>query len=221
MKLLSNINMFFAAVLLLFVFLFGPTMRILADFGTGLVTYVQDVVPLSNPFGREDDSFRESWTSFYWAWWISWSPFVGMLIARVSRGRTVREFITCVILIPSLVSVFWMAVFGGTAIDQVIQQGQQSGVYEDVIANYDASIAMFAMLGELPLTSVLSTLAIILVLVVLHHLVGFRITGHRHDHRRRQDLGTDLATDLLGDDERDRGHRVAGRRWPDRAGRRW
>ena len=164
-KLLSNINMFFAAVLLLFVFLFGPTMRILADFGTGLVTYVQDVVPLSNPFGREDDSFRESWTSFYWAWWISWSPFVGMFIARVSRGRTVREFITCVILIPSLVSVFWMAVFGGTAIDQVIQQGQQSGVYENVIANYDASIAMFAMLGELPLTSVLSTLAIILVLV--------------------------------------------------------
>ncbi|QFU09175.1 Glycine betaine transporter OpuD [Rhodobacteraceae bacterium THAF1] len=164
-KILSNINMGFAALLLLSVFIFGPTLRILQDFGTGLFTYAQDVIPLSNPFGREDDSYREGWTSFYWAWWISWSPFVGMFIARVSRGRTVREFITCVILIPTLVSVFWMSVFGGTAIDQAIRMGTESGVYENVIANYDASIAMFAMLGELPLTSILSTVGIILVLV--------------------------------------------------------
>ncbi|SFH37417.1 betaine/carnitine transporter, BCCT family [Palleronia marisminoris] len=164
-KVLSNINMFFAGILLLFVFLAGPTLQILQDAGIGLVTYVRDVVPLSNPFGRDDDSFRESWTAFYWAWWISWSPFVGMFIARVSRGRTVREFVTCVILIPSLVSVFWMATFGGSAIHQVVQQGQESGVYENVIANYNDAIAMFAMLGALPLTAVTSTLAIILVLV--------------------------------------------------------
>ena len=164
-KVLSNINMIFAGLLLLAVFILGPTMQIVRDFGTGLVTYVQDLVPLSNPFGREDDAYRQGWTAFYWAWWISWSPFVGMFIARISRGRTVREFITCVILIPSLVSVFWMAVFGGTAIDQVLTQGAESGVYENVIANYNASLAMFAMLGELPLTGILSTLAIVLVLV--------------------------------------------------------
>ncbi len=164
-KVLSNINMLFAVCLLLFVFLVGPTLRILSDFGIGLVTYLRDVVPLSNPIGRSDASFRESWTSFYWAWWISWSPFVGMFIARVSRGRTVREFVTCVVLIPTLVAVFWMAVFGGTAINQVLTETTQSGVYQNVIENYDASIAMFAMLGELPLTSIASTLAIILVLV--------------------------------------------------------
>ncbi|SPJ25930.1 BCCT family transporter [Palleronia abyssalis] len=164
-KLLSNINMAFAALLLLFVFLVGPTFQIISDFGSGLVTYVQDVVPLSNPFGREDDSYREGWTSFYWAWWISWSPFVGMFIARVSRGRTVREFITCVILIPSLVSVFWMATFGGAAITQVVEMGTDSGVYDNVIANYNDAIALFSMLGGLPLTAISSTLAIILVLV--------------------------------------------------------
>ena len=164
-KLLSNVNMAFAFLLLAAIFLFGPTVRIVSDFFTGLYTYATDVIPLSMPFGREDDSYRQGWTSFYWSWWISWSPFVGMFIARVSRGRTVREFVTCVILIPSLVSVFWMAVFGGAAIDQVIRMGQESGVYENVIANYDASIAMFAMLEELPFTNILSTLGIILVLV--------------------------------------------------------
>lgn len=164
-KLLSNINLFFAALLLLFVFFVGPTMQILSDFGTGLVTYARDVIPLSNPFGREDGSYRESWTAFYWAWWISWSPFVGMFIARVSRGRTVREFIVCVILVPTLFSVFWMAVFGGTAIDQVISEGTASGVYDNVIANYNDAIAMFSMFGGLPLTTITSTLAIILVLV--------------------------------------------------------
>ncbi|WP_306132443.1 BCCT family transporter [Roseivivax marinus] len=164
-KLLSNINMALAFLLLMFVFLVGPTMQILQDAWTGLSTYARDVVPLSNPFGRSDDSYRESWTSFYWAWWISWSPFVGMFIARVSRGRTVREFITCVILIPSLVSVFWMAVFGGTAISQVANMGAESGVYQNVISSYNDAIAMFAMFGDLPLTAVTSTLGIVLVLV--------------------------------------------------------
>ncbi len=78
-------------------------------------------LPLSNPFGREDTGYAcQGWTAFYWAWWISWSPFVGMFIARVSRGRTVREFVICVLIIPTLVCVLWMAVFGGTAIEQVL-----------------------------------------------------------------------------------------------------
>ncbi len=164
-KVLSNINMCFAVLLLFFVFFAGPTMQILRDFWSGLSSYVQDVVPLSMPFGREDDSFRENWTSFYWAWWISWSPFVGMFIARVSRGRTVREFVTCVMLVPTLVGVFWMATFGGTAISQVASMGAESGVYQNVISEYNDSLAMFAMFGDMPLTYVTSTLGIILVLV--------------------------------------------------------
>jgi BCCT family betaine/carnitine transporter len=79
-----------------------------------------EVMPLSNPFGREDTGYMQGWTAFYWAWWISWSPFVGMFIARVSRGRTVREFVTCVLIIPSLVCILWMAVFGGAAINDMI-----------------------------------------------------------------------------------------------------
>ncbi len=84
------------------------------------MAYVEYLPALSNPFGREDANFSQGWTAFYWAWWISWSPFVGMFIARVSRGRTVREFLICVLLIPSLVCVLWMSVFGGTAIQQVV-----------------------------------------------------------------------------------------------------
>jgi BCCT family betaine/carnitine transporter len=105
------------------------------------------------------------WTTFYWAWWISWSPFVGMFIARVSRGRTVREFITCVLLIPSLVCVFWMSTFGGTAISQVIASGTESGVFQNVVAAYKPEISLFAMLGELPFSSISSVLAVVLVIV--------------------------------------------------------
>ena len=88
---------------------------------------MKEVVPLSMPFGREDANFSQGWTAFYWAWWISWSPFVGMFIARVSRGRTVREFMFCVIVIPTLVSVVWMGAFGGTAIAQVVCRCGSSG----------------------------------------------------------------------------------------------
>jgi len=115
-KILSEINMGLAFLLLLFVLFAGPTATILSIFWDGLISYASYLVPLSMPFGREDANFSQGWTSFYWAWWISWSPFVGMFIARVSRGRTVREFVVCVLLIPSLVCVLWMAVFGGTAI---------------------------------------------------------------------------------------------------------
>merc|ERR1712137_186174 len=92
-----------AFLLLAFVLLVGPTLAILSTFGSSLLAYVEYLPGLSNPIGREDVNFMQGWTSFYWAWWISWSPFVGMFIARVSRGRSVREFLTCVLLIPSLV----------------------------------------------------------------------------------------------------------------------
>ena len=158
-KVLSEINMGLAALLLVFVLLVGPTMTILRGFVDGLGAYLTYLPALSNPVGRTDVNFVQGWTSFYWAWWISWSPFVGMFIARVSRGRTVREFIICVLLIPSLVCVLWMAVFGGTAIQQVVQDGYT--------AAQDASLELklFKMLDALPLASVTSLIGIILVIV--------------------------------------------------------
>ncbi|WP_417681716.1 BCCT family transporter [Roseibium sp.] len=164
-KLLSEINMGIAALLLLFVLFAGPTLLILTDFGRGLVAYARELLPLSNPVGRTDDAYREGWTAFYWAWWISWSPFVGMFIARVSRGRTVREFIVCVLLIPSLVCVLWMAVFGGVAVDQVISDPATSAVKAQVIDNYNPPLSLFAMLEGLPLSSITSVIAIVLVIV--------------------------------------------------------
>jgi betaine/carnitine transporter, BCCT family len=164
-KRLSEINMVLAAVLLVFIILVGPTLLLVQQFFGNLVSYGREIFALSNPIGREDDGFRQGWTAFYWAWWISWSPFVGMFIARVSRGRTVREFITCVLLIPTLVSALWMTTFGGTAIDQVIAGVADSAVYGYVIDAYVPELSLFGMLSELPLATITSTLAIILVIV--------------------------------------------------------
>ncbi|MGR3759202.1 BCCT family transporter [Roseobacteraceae bacterium NS-SX3] len=164
-KVLSEINMVIAALLLLFVLFAGPTIAILGDFVSGLTAYATEVFALSNPHGRPDEGYLQGWTSFYWAWWISWSPFVGMFIARVSRGRTVREFIICVLLIPSLVCVLWMAVFGGVAIDQVLSDPAGSAVKAQVIDSYNPPISLFAMLDGLPLAAITSTIGIILVIV--------------------------------------------------------
>ncbi len=158
-KILSEINMGLAFVLLIFVLLVGPTLAILTGFADSLMAYVQYLPALSMPFGREDVNFSQGWTAFYWAWWISWSPFVGMFIARVSRGRTVREFVICVLLIPSMVCILWMSVFGGTAIHQVVADGY-TGAQEAKL-----SLQLFKMLGELPLASITSFVGIILVIV--------------------------------------------------------
>ncbi|MET3791033.1 BCCT family transporter [Aquamicrobium terrae] len=155
---LSEINMVLAALLLLFVVITGPTLAIITGFFLNLSAYVEHLPALSNPFGREDDNFRQGWTAFYWAWWISWSPFVGMFIARVSRGRTVREFMIAVLLVPSLVSVLWMTSFGGTAIS-LINAG-----FSD-ITDAALELQLFAMLSHLPLTAITSFVGIVLVIV--------------------------------------------------------
>ena len=159
-KLLSNLNMGLAVLLLLFVMVTGPTLLIFTSMGQTAVDYAANILPLSNWFGREDTDFLHGWTVFYWAWWISWSPFVGMFIARVSRGRTVREFLTAVLLVPTVITIIWMATFGGTGLDQVA-----NGVGELAGGITDESLALFQMLAELPLTAITSLLAIILVLV--------------------------------------------------------
>lgn len=158
-KRLSEINMLLAAMLLLFVIIVGPTLAIFTGFAENVVSYVQHLPALANPIGREDTNYSQGWTTFYWAWWISWSPFVGMFIARVSRGRTVREFLISVLLIPSLACVFWMTVFGSTAIDQVVNDGYTAAVEADL------PLQLFAMLDALPLAQISSFIAIILVIV--------------------------------------------------------
>ncbi len=157
-KRLSEINMTLAALLLLFVIIVGPTVAILTGFVGNLAAYFQHLPALANPIGREDVNFSQGWTAFYWAWWISWSPFVGMFIARVSRGRTVREFLISVLLIPSLACVLWMSVFGGTAIQQFL------GGYE-LVAEAALPLQLFTMLDILPLAQITSFIAIILVVV--------------------------------------------------------
>jgi BCCT family betaine/carnitine transporter len=158
-KLLSEINMGLAFLLLLFVLLAGPTLLLLTRSADFLLAYVEYLPALSNPFGREDVNYMQGWTSFYWAWWISWSPFVGMFIARVSRGRTVREFLICVLLIPSMVCVVWMSIFGGTAITQVVRDGYTAAQEADL------PLQLFSMLDVLPLESITSLIGIALVIV--------------------------------------------------------
>ena len=159
-KVLSNINMSIAMLLLLFVLLVGPTLAIFSTMGTTIAGYVGDIFSYSNWVGREDEAWMQGWTVFYWAWWISWSPFVGMFIARVSRGRTVREFIIAVLLVPTLVTLVWMSVFGGSALDQI-----QNNVGALANGLGDVELAMFQMLENLPLTAITSFVAIVLVLV--------------------------------------------------------
>ncbi|MGI9877535.1 BCCT family transporter [Vibrio chagasii] len=159
-KVISNINMLVAFLLLILVALIGYAVT-LGSIPTTLMAYIENIIPLSNPHGREDQAWLHGWTVFYWAWWISWSPFVGMFIARVSKGRTVREFITAVLIVPTTVTVIWMSVFGGMAIDQIVNNIGTLG-REGLT---DVSLAMFQMFDALPFGTSLSIIAVVLVLV--------------------------------------------------------
>ena len=158
-KILSELNMALALVLLTVIILVGPTGDIFsAIFGGGL-SYIENLLPLSMPFNRADANFSQGWTSFYWAWWISWSPFVGMFIARVSKGRTVREFVLCVVIVPTLLGIVWMGAFGGTAISQVIADSAAP------VASAAQELKLFVMIAEFPMSGLLSMIGIVLVLV--------------------------------------------------------
>jgi len=161
-KRLSQLNMGLAGMLMLFLLITGPTVFILSGFTQNLGYYLTKLPQIS----LWTETFREtnwqgSWTVFYWAWWISWSPFVGMFIARISKGRTVREFILSVILIPTLLSFIWMSVFGGSAI--YLQSSGKADIVTAVKA--DVSTALFVMLESFPLTQILSFVGILLVVV--------------------------------------------------------
>lgn len=161
-KVLSNINMIIAIALMAFVALAAFAVAF-SSIPQTLWAYVKNIIPLSNPHGRADEGWMNGWTVFYWAWWISWSPFVGMFIARISKGRTIREFITAVLVIPTLVTVVWMSVFGGIAIDQVQNNIGTLGANAGLSGGYE--LAMFQMFDAYAFGKILSFIAILLVLV--------------------------------------------------------
>jgi choline/carnitine/betaine transport len=159
---LSNINMVLALALAAFVFVAGPTVFMLNLVPTAVGSYFQDLAAMSARTeasgGDGMASWLSGWTVFYWAWWLSWTPFVGMFIARISRGRTIRQFVTGVLLVPSLVSLVWFAIFGGAAIKM-----QQGGI--DLAGASSAEGQLFAMLDQLPIATITSVLVMVLVAI--------------------------------------------------------
>src|SRR5215217_224992 len=157
---LSNVNMVLAVVLVLFLLVVGPTVFILNTFTESIGGYLSNLVPMSfRTAAFSDADWLASWTIFYWAWWISWTPFVGTFIARISKGRTIREFVLGVLVVPSIVTFVWFGVLGGTAINLELS-GQ--GNIADAVAESPA-VALFATLNQFPLAGLMSLIAVILV----------------------------------------------------------
>ncbi|MGD9526117.1 MAG: BCCT family transporter [Pseudonocardia sp.] len=158
---LSNINMVLAAILAVFVFVFGPTVLILNLIPSSIGAYFGDLAEMAARTaatgGDATAEWLAGWTVFYWAWWISWTPFVGMFIARISRGRTIRQFVVGVLLIPSLVSLLWFCIFGGAAIN-----AQRTGTD---LAALSTEGQLFGLLDTLPVGGFLSIVAMLLVAI--------------------------------------------------------
>ncbi len=160
-KYLSNMNMVLAIFLLFYLFVLGPTNFIIEVFTSTFGEYLQNLPTMSldlAPF--KDSSWIKNWTLFYWAWWIAWAPFVGTFIARISKGRTVREFVLGVLLVPSLFCAFWFSVFGGTAIS--LEMVDHVGI-QHVIKEKGVEVALFAVLDQFPFGWVMSIIAIFLI----------------------------------------------------------
>jgi len=159
-KILSNVNMLLALALLTFVALVGGNIGVAGAVLDTAGNYLGNILPLSNWVGRDDEQWMQDWTVFYWAWWVSWSPFVGMFIARVSKGRTVRELLVAVLLVPTLVTVVWMSVFGMNALHQA-----QNGIGSLADGMSAMSLATFQMLENLPFNELTTLIGVVLVLV--------------------------------------------------------
>ncbi|WP_078554016.1 glycine betaine uptake BCCT transporter [Bacillus alkalicellulosilyticus] len=158
---LSNLNLGLAGGLLLFVLLAGPTFFILDAFTTTLGGYLGNIIPMSfrmTPFSQ--GTWVGAWTLFYWAWWIAWAPFVGTFIARVSKGRTIKEFVLGVLLVPTLLGTLWFTAFGGSAIFFDLFK---NGAISDAVSN-DVTTALFITLQQLPLGMILAVLATLLII---------------------------------------------------------
>jgi len=162
-KRLSELNLYLALGLLLFVILVGPTFLIFGSLVENIGGYLSDIVNMT--FNQHiydgNTSWMSSWTLFYWAWWIAWAPFVGMFIARISRGRTIREFIFGVLFVPVGFTFIWMTAFGNTALDLIMHHGYTA--LSTAVSN-DVSVALFKFLEFFPFSSVMSVVAMILII---------------------------------------------------------
>lgn len=163
-RILSEVNMWIALGLIIFVLATGATLVLLGDIFRNLLAYIQLLPAFSNPIGRTDTGFYNDWTAYYWTWWISWAPFVGLFMARISRGRTVREFLGGALIAPTLLCVLWLTVFGDGSIAQIV-----SGAIPN-LAKAPLDTQLFLLLESLPWSQVTSFVAICLILI-------FFITG--------------------------------------------
>jgi glycine betaine transporter len=167
---LSNANAVAAVALVLFLFVVGPTVFMLSTFTEGVGVYLTQLPTMSGrtgAFDADQATWLNGWTIFYWAWWISWTPFVGMFIARISKGRTIRQFVAYVIVVPSLVSFVWFSIMGGAAFDLQLNQGVALG---KTLADEGTESILFTVLRDYPLSSITVVLAIFLIAI-------FFITG--------------------------------------------
>ena len=162
-KRLSEINLTLAVIMAVTVLFIGPTLFLVQSLVENTGAYLAEIVSKTfNLFAYEPNDWLGGWTIFYWGWWISWSPFVGIFIARISRGRTIREFCLGVTLVPTAITLFWLTVFGNSAIDLILNQGQQA-LAEAVNAN--TAIALFKFFNYFPFSSLLSVIAVLMVVV--------------------------------------------------------
>ncbi len=202
---LSNLNVGLMFAILFTVLIVGPTVFVLGLFPQALGTYLTNFPQLalwSDSFGNAPyEGWLDEWTIFYWGWWIAWSPFVGLFIARISRGRTVREFVGGVLIIPSVFSFFWMSVFGGTALhfELFTEQSIMGTVF-----NVGEEVAMFELFTLLPFTILLSTLTIILVTTFFvtssdsgSLVLGHLSSGGKHDAPKKQRIAWAIAEGVV------------------------
>ncbi len=162
-KRLSEINMSLAALLLIGVVLTGPTILIFQTFMQNVGDYLSEIVSKTfNLYAYDPTDWLGGWTILYWGWWLSWAPFVGIFIARISKGRTIREFVFGAMLVPCVFNLFWMSAFGNSAID-LIHTGEMANLGE--LVQQDQAVALFNFLESLPMSTLLSVISLAMVVV--------------------------------------------------------
>ena len=162
-RILSELNLSLAVILMLFVLLLGPTVFLLQTYVQNTGAYLSDIVNKTfNLYAYEPTDWIGGWTLLYWGWWLSWSPFVGLFIARISRGRTIREFVCGVLFVPAGFTLLWMTVFGDSAIHMILNDGVKDLA---TVVSEDSSLALFAFLEHFPFSSIISLVAVLMVVV--------------------------------------------------------
>lgn len=185
-RILSEFNLFLALVLMAFVMVLGPTVFLLQAYVQNTGAYLSDIVNKTfNLYAYEPTDWIGGWTLLYWGWWLSWSPFVGLFIARISRGRTIREFICGVLFVPAGFTLLWMTVFGDSALHMILNEGVTTLA---AVVDKDSSLALFAFLEHFPLSGLVSMIAILMVVVFFitsadsGALVVDMLASSGHDH---------------------------------------